>query len=82
MTVKERLHLVIDELSEAEAEAALRRIDALRNDPLVRFLDAAPIDDEPISDAEASAIAEADAERATGASSIPFDEIKRKYGAG
>jgi len=80
--VKERLHLVIDELSDAEAEVALRRIDALRNDPLVRFLDAAPIDDEPISAEEESAIAEADAERAEGAPPIPFDEVKRKYGAG
>jgi len=80
VTVKERLHRVIDELSDAEAEAALRRIDALRNDPLVRFLDAAPVDDEPVSAEEKAAVAEADADRAAGASTIPFDEIKRTYG--
>lgn len=80
--MKERLHLVIDKLSDEEAEAALRRIEALRNDPLVRFLDAAPIDDEPVTAEETAAIAEADADRAAGADSIPFDEIKRKYASG
>jgi len=80
MTVKERLHRVIDELSDEQAEMALRRIDALRNDPLVRFLDAAPVDDEPVSAEEQAAVAEADADRAAGAAAIPFDEIKRQYG--
>jgi hypothetical protein len=80
MTVKERLHQVIDELSDEQAETALRRIDALRNDPLIRFLDAAPVDDEPISAEEQAAVAEAEADRANGAAPIPFDEIKRQHG--
>lgn len=80
MTVKERLHRVIDEMSDEQAEAALQRIDALQTDPLVRFLDAAPLDDEPVSAEEKGAVAEVDADRAAGVASIPFEEIKRRYG--
>jgi hypothetical protein len=79
MTVKERLHRVVDELTDAQAEAALRRIDALRDDPLVRYLDAAPVDDEPVTAEEEAAIAEAEADRINGAPTVSFDEIKRKY---
>lgn len=79
MTTKERLHQVVDELSDDEAEAMLRRIEILRTDPFVRFLDEAPIDDEPVTADEAAAVAEVDADRAAGAATIPFDEIKRKY---
>jgi hypothetical protein len=67
------------QLSDVEAEAALRRIDALRGDPLVRFLDAAPVEDEPITPEEEAAVAEADADRDAGEPSISFDEIRRKY---
>jgi hypothetical protein len=65
MTVKEHLHQMVDELT--EAEAALRRIDLQQRDPLVRFFDAAPVDDEPVTAEEEAAVAEAaDADRARG----------------
>ena len=79
MTVKERLHRVVEEMTEEEAEATLRRIDVLRNDPLVRFLDAAPIDDEPITAEDEKALADVEGDRAAGAPTISFDDIKRKY---
>jgi hypothetical protein len=79
MTTKERLHQVVDELSDEEAEAMLRRIESLRNDPFVRYLDAAPIDDESVTDEEGAAVAEVEADRAAGVPTIPYDEIKRKY---
>jgi hypothetical protein len=79
MTVKERLHQVVDQMSDEEAEAMLRRIEILRTDPFVRFLDAAPIDDEPVTPEEEAAVAEVEADRAAGVPTIPFDEIKRKY---
>ena len=79
MTVKERLHRVVEEMSDAEAEATLRRIDRLRNDPLVRFLEAAPIDDEPIAVDDKQALAEVEADRAAGVATISFDDIKRKF---
>lgn len=64
MTVKEQLDRVVDELSDDQAEAALRRIDALRSDPLVRFMDAAPLDDESVTAEEKAAIAEVETDRA------------------
>jgi hypothetical protein len=79
MTVRERLHRVVDELSDEEAEAMLRRVEGLRNDPFLRFLDQAPIDDEPVTTAEEAALAEVEADRAAGVPAIPFDDVKRKY---
>jgi hypothetical protein len=79
MTVKGRLHQVVDEMSEQEAEATLRRIESRRNDPLLRFLDAAPLDDEPVTPEEEAAIAEVEADRASGAARVPFDDVKRKH---
>ncbi len=79
MTGKERLHRVVEEMTDEEAEAILRRIEALRSDPFVRFLDEAPTDDEPVAAEEEDAVAEVEADRAAGVPTIPFDEIKRKY---
>ncbi len=56
MTVKERLHQVVEEMSDEEAAATLQRIDMRRADPVARLLDAAPEDDEPLTDAEAAAV--------------------------
>lgn len=79
MTIKERLHHVIEEMTDEEAEATLRRIEARRTDPLLRFLDAAPIDDEPVSGEEEAAVAEVEADRTAGAPTVPFEDVKRKY---
>jgi hypothetical protein len=54
MTTKERLHKLVDELSEQEAEAALVIVERRREDPMLQALAAAPADDEP-SDAEEDA---------------------------
>jgi hypothetical protein len=79
MTIKERLHHAIEAMTDEEAEATLRRIEARRTDPLLRFLDAAPLDDEPVSAEEEAAVAEVEADRAAGVPTIPFDDVKRKY---
>lgn len=79
MTVKERLHQVVDELSDDEAEAMLRRVEAMRSDPFLRYLDGAPVDDEPVSAEEEAAIAEVEADHAAGVHRVPFDDVKRKY---
>jgi len=50
-----------------------------RDDPLLRFLDSAPLDNEPETDEERAAIAEVDADRAAGVATIPFDDVKRAY---
>jgi hypothetical protein len=57
----------------------LRRVEALRRDPFVRYLDAAPVDDEPVTPEEEAAIAEVEADRAAGVPRIPFDDVKRKH---
>lgn len=79
MTVKEHLHEVVEQMSDEEAVATLRRIDAQRTDPFLRFLDAAPVDDEPMNAIEEVALAEVEADRAAGLSRISFDEIKAKH---
>lgn len=57
MTTKDRLHKLVDELSEQEAEAALVIVERRRDDPMLQALAAAPVDDEP-ADAEEDASAE------------------------
>lgn len=79
MTVKDRLHRVVDQMTDDEAEAALRRIEILRSDPLVRLLDAAPLDDEPVTPEEKARIAEVEADRRAGVPRVPLDDVKRKY---
>lgn len=57
MTTKERLHKLVDELSEQEAEAALVIVERRRDDPMLGALAGAPEDDEP-ADADEDASAE------------------------
>ena len=57
MTTKERLHKLVDELSDQEAEAALVIVERRRDDPMLQALAAAPLDDEP-SDADEDASAD------------------------
>ena len=56
MTMKERLHQLVDELSEQEAEAALVIVERRRDGPMLHALASAPIDDE-LSDPEEDASA-------------------------
>lgn len=55
-------------------------VDERRDDPFLRFLDAAPIDDEPETDEEHAAIAEVEADRTAGVACISFEKVKRAYG--
>lgn len=80
MTTKEQLHRLVDELSEAEAERALVLIRYEREDPMVATFRDAPEDDEPLTAEDEAALAESRAELAAGVPTIPFEEIKRKYG--
>jgi hypothetical protein len=59
--------------------ATLSFIDAFDSDPFLRFLDAAPVDDEPVTAEEEASIAEVERDRAAGVPTIPFDEIKRAF---
>jgi predicted transcriptional regulator len=79
MTTKERLHQLVDELSETEAGEALRYVTSRHEDPLVRRLDAAPLEDEEISAEEEAAAAEGRADIAAGRV-VSHEEMLRKYG--
>jgi hypothetical protein len=61
MTVKERLHLLVDLLPDSEVEVAERVLEALSAAPagLPAFLRDAPADDEPYTEAERAAVEEA-----------------------
>ena len=80
MTTKEHLHRLVDELSEAEAKRALVLIRDQREDPVIATFRDAPEDDEPLTAEDEAALAESRAEIAAGVPTIPFEEIKRKYG--
>ena len=78
MTVKDDLHHLVDELDEAAAREALAYIQTLS---LPAFLRDAPIDDEPETDVERAAVAEAEAAIAAG-EVIRDEDLERELGRG
>jgi hypothetical protein len=80
MTTRERLHKLVDELSEQEADEALQLIAARRGDDFARWLDSLPEEDEEISEQEEAAVQEARGETAAGVPLISLDDIKREFG--
>jgi hypothetical protein len=77
MTVKERLHQLVDELPDTELHTAERFLACLRDGSGDRFLLAlalAPEDDEPTTPEEEAGAAEARAEWRRG-EGRPFDEV-------
>ncbi|HEY3551731.1 MAG TPA: hypothetical protein VGK68_11805 [Gaiellaceae bacterium] len=51
----------------------------MHHDPFLRYLEEAPVDDEPVTPEEEAAIAEVEADRVAGVPTIPFDDVKGKY---
>jgi hypothetical protein len=80
MTTKERLHQLVDDLSDQQAERALALVESEVEDPVIAAFRNAPEDDEPLTPEEEAALAEVAADRVAGVSTIPFEEIKRKHG--
>jgi hypothetical protein len=78
VTTKERLHVLVDELSEPEAKRALRLVEKERDDPVVAAFRDAPEDDEPWTDEDEAAMAEVRADDAAGVPTIPLEEIERE----
>jgi hypothetical protein len=81
MTVKERLHHLVDVLPERELETAARVLEALHAtaDPVGWALDNAPLDDEPYTQEEQAAVEEAYEDVASG-TTFTLDEVKRELG--
>jgi predicted transcriptional regulator len=79
MTTKERLHELVNELTEEEAARALEFVEQEHEDPLLRAIANAPEDDEPLTADDQEAIAEGRADISAGRL-IPLEEIKRELG--
>ena len=75
MTAKEKLRVVVEELSESEAEGALDYIARRRHGELDALLDSAPLDDEPSSAEEEAAVQVAREELKRG-ETVSLDEIR------
>ncbi len=79
MVTRERLYELVDALPEGELSTAARYLDQLREryetDPLVRLLDGAPEDDEPLTPEEEAAIDEGLAEYRRG-ETRPWEEVR------
>jgi hypothetical protein len=76
MTAKEQLRRRIETFSENEAAEALRLLD-LRNDPVVAAFRDAPLDNEPFTEEDEAALAEARADLAAGRT-VSLDEAMRE----
>jgi hypothetical protein len=81
VTVKERLHHAIEAMSDDEARAALRTLADASGDPVAWMLDHAPLDDEPETDEERQAVAEARADRERGIKPVPLEDVLAEFDA-
>ena len=79
MTTKERLHKLVDELSEQEAGDALQYIASKHESDLASWLDSRPEDDEPLTPEEQTAIDEGRADLAAGRLTS-LEEVERELG--
>jgi hypothetical protein len=79
MAVKERLHTAVETMSDEEAQAALRTLAQSSSDPVAWMLDHAPLDDEPETEDERRAVAEAHADRERGIQSVPLESVIAEF---
>jgi hypothetical protein len=80
MTTKERLHELVDELTEAEAVATLLAAERRRNDPMIVALRDAQEEDEEITAEEEASVQEAREEIAAGVPTIPLEQVMQELG--
>lgn len=67
-------------MTDEEANTALRTLADASGDPVAWMLAHAPLDDEPETDDERNAVAEAKRERAAGVPGIPLEQVKSELG--
>jgi hypothetical protein len=79
MTVKDRLHNAVETMSDEEASAALRTLAEASGDPVGWMLDHAPVDDEPETEEERRAVAEARADRERGIEPVPLESVLAEF---
>ncbi len=79
---RQELHRLVDELSEAQVDTArqwLELFHARGEDPFLRALAFAPLDDEPVTAEEEAAVDEARADERAGRV-VTHEELKRRLG--
>jgi hypothetical protein len=81
MTVKERLRNAVEAMTDEEADAALRTLAEASGDPVAWMLDHAPLDDEPETEQERRAVAEARADRERGIKPVPLESVLSEFEA-
>jgi hypothetical protein len=80
MATKETLHRLIDELPDGEVDEAERYLRALQiEDPVLRSLELAPIDDEPLTPEEEAALQEGRDALARG-EALTMEQLRRELG--
>lgn len=80
VTTREKAHKLLDDLPDSEIEPVLELIASRGEDPVIATFRDAPEDDEPWTEEDEAAMAEVRADEAAGLPTIPFEEIKHKYG--
>jgi hypothetical protein len=82
MTKREEVHYLVDELTDEDLPTAERLLLGLRltGSSVRRSLETAPIDDEPETEEERAAVAEALREREEGIPALPLEDVKRGLG--
>jgi hypothetical protein len=76
---KQHAHELVERLDAAQVTTAVRFLEFMLLDPVSRAIAAAPIDDEPITEAERQAVAEAD-EWLKHNKPIPFEDVLADFG--
>ena len=77
--MRERVHLLVDQLSDRELTTAEHMLTKIRqeDDPVMRALANAPVDDEPLTPGEEAALAEGYADLAAGRTTTVFTSCLR-----
>ena len=84
MTTRETLHRLIDQLPECDLDMVGMLIEwrhRLRDEPLLLNFATAPLDDEPWTEEDEAALAEARADIARG-NVVSLDEVRQELGCG
>jgi hypothetical protein len=79
MTVKERLQSAVETMTDEEAIAALHTLAEASGDPVAWMLDHAPLDDEPETEEERRAVAEAHSDRERGIEPVPLESVLAEF---
>lgn len=77
MVTRSDLHRLIDELREGELAPAASYLQRLHDDPFLAALEAAPLDDEPVTPEDIEAIERGREEHRRG-ETIPWEVVKRE----